>query len=1001
MEPTICTVYDVKEDCLIDSSEFFKREEHEIIHWRRALEEAILVGKPRLICPYCKQMVKLCGRRSMRGRVSYFSHLYDSDECEIKTTTQLTKEEIEARKYGQIQESERHIRLKTLIAEALSSSTSIDKGISEVEVEKRIKSTLPYMNWRRPDVVARFREMNIVFELQLSTTFLSVVVDRDIFYRLNGYFIIWVFNFDDNKEYVNLYNLMCKDIYYGNKRNIFIFDHKAQQMSEEGGELFLRCQWLDADGKFTEGEYLTIDQLSFDVDLCKPFYVDADKIYYDKHPEIQKKIAELEKSRYEILEDLIDRQLKEQAQIKAEYERIERIKNDIMATGNRAEIFESDGKFGFEYNSVRLSKAVYSAVCWNETSQTFSLKKGAKIGIASLNSSIIVPCICSRIEKIDDNVYLIVVKNNWQILGSSSILLKASTRDSFCIEKLKDGCLIINITHPLGRSRTSFETESFLMFPNRETIRIHSYSKDDNTVKIYYDYNYENFNISPSGYLYKNINDDLDLTYSVEDLVGINKADTELVKPIYDRIRLNENNQFDVFQDRVKGVIDQSGKEIIPLDNHEFSPCGKKYYVILKNSKYNLINTFGKQLLSEQENKIRYADPDAFIIQDKNVASLFDAEGHLLFSRKFCVFEAGLPGEIKVISASNHKVIDIVDFSGSRVSGDKYGFHFPKENIIHSYSNGINMVEADGYYWLRSSNNIDMTDRYTTLELLPNGYFLGNNKDIISPDAAEVADTGEKLKYFNEYLFLYDKGWGDNRIRMINMHGHSVGGQFSNVYINSEFVFTDYIMEIGHGWNSKNITLHGLYTYDGKRILTSDYNYIRLISDDLVLYKYKDECAIKCISNGRTISIFSNGAIKKIATINGRVYYKIGRGGYYTLVNDTLGSFGDFDDLSYDDKTNIIKGQDKDGKVYNVLTKELISVIKRPSIGDILEGKVTGIKPYGIFIGFSSGHSGLLHISNIVNKNKSISDFRKGQSIKVRIIKIKSKTEFNLELVIE
>lgn len=864
MEPTISTVYDVKEDCLINSSEFFKREEHEIMHWRRALEEAILVGKPRLICPYCKQMVKLCGRRSIRGRVSYFSHLYDSDDCEIKTTTQLTKEEIEARKYGQIQESERHIRLKTLIAEALSSSTSIDKGISDVEVEKRIKSTLPYMNWRRPDVVARFREMNIVFELQLSTTFLSVVVDRDIFYRLNGYFIIWVFNFDDNKEYVNLYNLMCKDIYYGNKRNIFIFDQKAQQMSEEGGELFLRCQWLDAEGKFTEGEYLTIDQLSFDTESCKPFYVDADKIYYKKHPEILKKIAELEKSRHEILEELIERQLREQAQIKAEYEILERIKHNIIATGARAEIYESDGKFGFEYNAVKLTKAIYSEISWNETSQTFSLKKGARIGIASSNSSTLVPCICSRIEKVDDNVYLIVAKNNWQILGSSSILLKASARDSFCVEKLKDGCFIINITHPEGRSRTSYETESFLMFPNHETIRIHSFLKDDNTVKIYYNYRYEDFRINPSGYLYKNIIDDLDLTYSVEELLGINKAGFELVQPLYDKIILNENNQFDVFQNREQGIINLCGQEIISLDKHDIFPCGKKYYVILKNGKYNLINSLGKQLLSEQENKIQYAEPNAFIVQDNNVASLFDADGHLLFSRKFCSFEPSFPGELKVLSASNHNVIDIVDFSGSRVSGDKYGFHFPKENILHSYSNGINMVEADGYYWLRSSNNIDMTDRYTTLELLPNSFFLGNNKDIISPDAADVVSTGKKLKYFNEYLFLYDKGWGDNRIGMINMHGHFVGGEFSNVYQNGEFVFTDYIMEIGHGWTSKNIILHGLYTYDGKRILTSDYNNIRLMSDDLVVYRYKEESAIKCISNGRTISIFSSGSIKKL-----------------------------------------------------------------------------------------------------------------------------------------
>ena len=42
--------------------------------------------------------------------------------------------------------------------------------------------------------------------------------------NINDYNIIWVFNFEDNEEYVNLHNLMCKDIYYANKRNVFIFD---------------------------------------------------------------------------------------------------------------------------------------------------------------------------------------------------------------------------------------------------------------------------------------------------------------------------------------------------------------------------------------------------------------------------------------------------------------------------------------------------------------------------------------------------------------------------------------------------------------------------------------------------------------------------------------------------------------------------------------------------------------------------------------------------------
>lgn len=946
MEPTISEIFDVKEGCMIYSSEFFKRGEHEIMHWRRVLEEAILTGKPRLICPYCKQMVKLCGRWSSRGQVSYFSHLYDSDDCEIKTTTQLTKEEIEARKYGQIQESERHQRLKKLIAEALSGSTSIAKGISDVQVEKRINSKLPYLNWRRPDVVARFRDMNIVFELQLSTTFLSVVVDRDIFYRLNGYFIIWVFNFDDNKEYVNLYNLMCKDIYYGNKRNIFIFDQKAQEMSSEAGELYLRCQWLDANGKFTEGEYLTIDQLSFDNDSCKPFYVDADKIYYANHPEIQEKIAKLEKSRYDFIDALIERQRQEQARIKAEYDRLERIKDEITTTGNRADIYELDGKFGFEYKSEKLTNAIYSDISWNENSHTFALKKGARIGIASPNSSIIVPCNCTRIEKIDDNVYLIVSKKIWQILGSSSSLVKESPHDSLNIEKLKNGCLIIKITHPAGRSRNFYITKSFLMFLNHETIKINSFSEDGHEKNVWSDYE----------------DDD-------------------------------------------------------PTESHDILSCGDSCFIVNDGDKYDLFNAFGLRILSEK-NEIQYIgsntfivqdreiqcigiEPDAFILQDRDGASLFDAKGHLLFSKKFCNFEPGFPGELKVVSASNHNIISIVNFSGIVIPGDKYGFRYAQEKIIRSFSNDINMIETEGLYWLRSSDGIDLTDHYESLEHLPNGFFLGDNEDIISPDATMITHTYQKLKYFNEYIFLYDSGWRNNHIGILNMHGESMGHKFSNVYLKDHFIFTDFIKEIGYGCSSEKITVHGLYTYDGKCILESHHNDIRIISDDLIAYSYKNKNTLKCLSNGQTISVFSINEIHRIANFDGYVYYKIRRDRHYTLVDNFLDRYGNFNDVFYDKDSNIIKGTDKEGKVYNALTKELIFTPKIPGMGDIIEGKITGIKPYGIFVNLDSIHSGLLHVSNIINQKKSISDFKKGQPLKVRITKIVAKDKFNLDLVEE
>ena len=62
----------------------------------------------------------------------------------------------------------------------------------------------------------------------------------------------------------------------------------------------------------------------------------------------------------------------------------------------------------------------------------------------------------------------------------------------------------------------------------------------------------------------------------------------------------------------------------------------------------------------------------------------------------------------------------------------------------------------------------------------------------------------------------------------------------------------------------------------------------------------------------------------------------------------------------------------------------------QPNVGDILEGKVTGITNFGAFVSLPEGKSGLVHISEIANTYVSdvhdhLSD---GQAVKVKVIGI-------------
>ena len=306
---TIDAVYDVENGKEISAQHFFAQPEAVVFKVRSMLEQAIFLGKPKYVCKYCGQMVKVSGHKTCRGMATFFSHLKDSEDCDYKTTSGLTKRQIEIAKYSRCNEGERHNYLKKEIASLLE----ITSGVSDVKIEHTVKSNHPLLKWRRPDVCATYRGKNVVFELQLSTTFVSVMTERDLFYRLNETHIIWVFNFDENEKYVDLTNMMVKDVYFNNRLNIFVFDAEAQQKSRELGELVLKCNWILPDNtwKFKNGDtsknlggkLVKLSDLTFNT-AYKPYYVDAELLYFSANPEFKSRVIAIEEENMEIIRAL-------------------------------------------------------------------------------------------------------------------------------------------------------------------------------------------------------------------------------------------------------------------------------------------------------------------------------------------------------------------------------------------------------------------------------------------------------------------------------------------------------------------------------------------------------------------------------------------------------------------------------------------------------------------------------------------------------------------------
>lgn len=72
----------------------------------------------------------------------------------------------------------------------------------------------------------------------------------------------------------------------------------------------------------------------------------------------------------------------------------------------------------------------------------------------------------------------------------------------------------------------------------------------------------------------------------------------------------------------------------------------------------------------------------------------------------------------------------------------------------------------------------------------------------------------------------------------------------------------------------------------------------------------------------------------------------------------------------------------------------------QPTVGEIFEGKITGITKFGAFVSLPDGNNGLVHISEIANTyvNDVHDHVSEGQSVKVKVIGINETGKINLSI---
>lgn len=279
MNRTIIDLLNLDTGEQVKSSNIFSLPEKEIFDLRRKLKSNLIRALKNnedptgLACALCYQPVHIIGNESQK---MYFRHGIESGSCPIKTGAKHSQEEIRCMKYNGAKESPLHKELKHHIANALER----DSLFSNTYIEKTVRATGLSKEYRRPDVSTTLGNKKVVFEIQLSTTFLDVVISREEFYQEEKIFILWVFNgfTDDGKRFTE------KDVYYANKCNAFIISDETKVLTRETGKLHLVCHYKEPYLNESDIAYrwknkiVTFEDLSFDTETYKVYYFNYDTV---------------------------------------------------------------------------------------------------------------------------------------------------------------------------------------------------------------------------------------------------------------------------------------------------------------------------------------------------------------------------------------------------------------------------------------------------------------------------------------------------------------------------------------------------------------------------------------------------------------------------------------------------------------------------------------------------------------------------------------------------
>jgi polyribonucleotide nucleotidyltransferase len=124
-----------------------------------------------------------------------------------------------------------------------------------------------------------------------------------------------------------------------------------------------------------------------------------------------------------------------------------------------------------------------------------------------------------------------------------------------------------------------------------------------------------------------------------------------------------------------------------------------------------------------------------------------------------------------------------------------------------------------------------------------------------------------------------------------------------------------------------------------------------------------------------------------------------------SFIGQVIGPGGKVIQEMQEQSGTVINIEEKDGKgivsisgknedAINAVIEKINSIAFMPTVGDVFDGQVVSVMPYGVFVEFQGGRSGLLHVSEMsYTRIDNVEDvFAVGDEVKVKLIDIDPKS---------